>query len=99
MTGQTRRLGRMTARDRQWMRTAACVEAAAAMLPWTADVEDTTAAQRLAMAAVCGRCPVLADCAAYAKAVTATGAFWAGRHRDDTGRVVEGVQLQMPWAS
>jgi len=89
----------MTARDRQWMRSAACAETAAVILPWTADVEDTTAADRLAMGAVCGRCPVLADCFAYATAVGASAAFWAGRHRDVTGRVVEGVQLQMPWAS
>jgi hypothetical protein len=54
-------------------------------LPWTADPENTTVRQLLAMGAVCRTCPVLSDCAALAKQKKVTAGFWAGRHRDPDG--------------
>jgi hypothetical protein len=69
--------------DVAWMSRGAC--AGRGDLPWTADPENTTVRQLLAMGAVCRTCPVLSDCAALAKRAKVTAGFWAGRHRDRDG--------------
>jgi hypothetical protein len=96
MTRREPRGTRVTVADMDWMRSSACAAPAVAVLPWTTDREHVDPADKLAMEATCGSCPVLADCAAYAKAVS--GGFWAGKHRDRPS-LSEGVQLQFPWAS
>jgi len=51
-------------------------------LPWIGDLETTTTSERLAMAAVCAGCPVVAACDRYATDQDMTGGFWAGTPRD-----------------
>lgn len=63
-----------------WMIRGACI--ARADLPWTADPENATVRQLLAMGGVCHACPVLSECAGLAKRQKVTAGFWAGRHRD-----------------
>ena len=63
-----------------WMGDGACLSEGD--LPWTADPEQTTAWQRRVMGALCQDCPVLSDCAGFAKRAKVTAGFWAGRHRD-----------------
>jgi Transcription factor WhiB len=81
MTTTTARPSR--ALDVAWMSRGACT--VRDDLPWTADPENTTVRQLLAMGGVCGGCPVLSDCAALAKRKKVTAGFWAGRHRDPDG--------------
>jgi Transcription factor WhiB len=70
-------------RDVAWMSRGACTSRGD--LPWTADPENTTVRQLLAMGGVCRACPVLSDCSALAKREKVTAGFWAGRHRDRDG--------------
>jgi len=72
-----------------WMSRGVCLDRSE--LPWIADPEQTTAGDRLAMAALCQDCPVFSDCAGYASREKVTAGFWAGRNRDpDTSRVLVG---------
>ena len=66
--------------DASWMTAAACTNRPD--LPWIGDVETTTTSDRLAMAAVCAGCPVLAACDRFATEQDMTGGFWAGTPRD-----------------
>jgi hypothetical protein len=77
--------GRSLAVDVAWMSRGSCT--GRGDLPWTAEPEDTTVRQLLAMGGVCRACPVSADCAALAKQAKVTAGFWAGRHRDKATRV------------
>ena len=72
-----------------WMNRGVCLDRGD--LPWIADPEQTTAWDRLAMAALCQDCPARSDCAGYASREKVTAGFWAGRNRDpDTSRVLAG---------
>jgi Transcription factor WhiB len=66
--------------DVAWMSQSACTNRGD--LPWTAEPENTTVPQLLAMGAVCRVCPVVSHCAELAKRQKVTAGFWAGRHRD-----------------
>jgi len=74
--------------DFAWMAEGACRNTDD--LPWTADPEQTTARELLVMGAVCRGCPVLPDCAGYAKEQRVTAGFWAGRHRDPDAPSISG---------
>lgn len=63
-----------------WMIDAACVDRLA--LPWLADHPE--AAEKRAMALLCGVCPVQPECADYVRAADVTAGFWAGRNRTRT---------------
>ncbi len=76
--------GRGVDLDLDWMRDGACVRRAD--LPWTADGHQLRAAERLAMAAVCSACPVLARCDRFAAQAHVSAGFWAGKARDEAGR-------------
>ncbi len=64
----------------QWMRDAECTNEPA--MPWTEDGEGLSLYEITAMALVCARCSVLADCRQYVAAsdVQLWG-FWAGQTR------------------
>ena len=75
--------------DVSWMSRGVCI--GRGELPWIADPEQTTAWDRLAMAALCHDCPVLSDCTGYATQEKVTAGYWAGSPRDpDTSRVMVG---------
>jgi len=78
MTATTRRRSRTG--DTAWMAGGACLHRG--NLPWIADCDQTTAWERLAMAAMCQDCPALPDCAGYTSREKVIAGFWAGRHRD-----------------
>lgn len=65
--------------DRPWAKRAACIRHP--RLPWTKDRQPTQD-DRLAMAQICGECPVLEQCAAYAltgdNGDGVDGGFYAG---------------------
>lgn len=65
----------MSRYDRDWMVRAVCREHDPEM--FAPNVSDKWSRNRAI--AVCGQCPVLAECAAYAERVGATYGVWAGQ--------------------
>ena len=67
----------------RWMRYGSCQKRRD--LGWIVDrprlVRDEDFDEEATMAAICGRCPVLAKCAAYVTSHEVTAGFWAGRYR------------------
>lgn len=63
-----------------WVRQAAC--AATPDLSWTEERWRVARADVDAMAAVCGACPVVAQCREYVTATAPTAGFWAGAFRE-----------------
>ncbi len=62
-----------------WMSEASCVDRLE--LPWLRDRHDVRDDDRETMMRICKVCPVLASCARHARAINASGGFWAGVHR------------------
>ena len=50
-------------------------------LPWIAEPENVSAAERVAMTAVCAGCPVVFECADYVAGEGITSGFWCGSDR------------------
>lgn len=63
-----------------WQALGGC--GARADLPWTGDPEQVGPWDAESMRAVCGSCPVLADCAGYVERANVVAGWWAGAHRD-----------------
>lgn len=59
-------------------------------LPWIAEPQDRSQGAQRAMSAVCGACPVAAECADFAARHRVTSAFYAGRDRTPEDDTAEG---------
>lgn len=63
----------------EWMLRALCRRVPA--LPWIAEPETVSDAQRVAMSGVCAACPVFFECADYVACEAINAGFWAGDNR------------------
>lgn len=72
--------GRSTLGGVAWHTLAAC--GARTDLPWTGEPDQVGPWDAQTMRAVCGGCPVMADCDRYVTDHDVTAGWWAGTHRD-----------------
>ena len=74
-----------------WLDSAACADEPD--LPWTADAAAVSAADFVAMGAVCETCPVLGSCRVAVSEWDVTAGWWAGSNRELSDRGVRWVQV------